>query len=149
MAINTGSIFAWVVCAASVVAIGCTRRPPASQAADTLSCGAESVSFQDNGFIHIARGCGKTDVFCDSNGSWGSLRTRAGFDFGCSPNDVEITIIDNMTYGVTGCGQKATYKFAYGAGFVSDNFRPTPAPQQQTYVPPPPPPPVTPMPIFK
>ena len=130
MAIDAGSIFAWVVCVASVVATGCTLSPMSKLTA-SLSCSEQQITLDGSSAFQIARGCGKVDVFCNDGPSWGSLRTRAAFDFGCPAKIVEVTIIDNLTYGVTGCGQKATYKFAYGAGFVSDNFRPTPAPQQQ------------------
>ena len=55
MAINTGSIFAWVVCAASVFASGCNMRPPASQAAETLSCGAERFVSRQRLYSHRPR----------------------------------------------------------------------------------------------
>lgn len=140
MASNGGSFFLCVVCVASVFASGCAPKPPMPKVAESLSCSAENITIDGPAWARVARGCGRVDVFSGES-SWGSLRKRAAFDFGCTANDLEITIIDDDTFGVTGCGQKVTYKYAYGAGFVSDTFRPIPAPTQQTYVPPPPPPP--------
>ena len=77
------------------------------------------------------------DVYCDLSG-WTSLRTRAAFDLSCAVRDLEVVVIDQRTFGVTGCGQKATYKYVENIGFVSDSFRPTPVSQQ--LAPPPAPP---------
>jgi hypothetical protein len=37
------------------------------------------------------------------------LRTRAAFDLDCPESNVEIVPLDRSSYGVRGCGQKATY----------------------------------------
>lgn len=38
------------------------------------------------------------------------LRARAAFDFRCPKNQIKIVNLDgNDTYGVTACGQRATY----------------------------------------
>jgi hypothetical protein len=46
-------------------------------------------------------GCASTDV--------GKLRARAAFEMDCSKNKLTVTSLGGNAYGVSGCGQRATY----------------------------------------
>ena len=52
-----------------------------------------------------------------------AVRTRAAFDFSCPEQDVQVTalsseIMSTATYGVRGCGKKASYVFTPQTGAV-------------------------------
>ena len=59
--------------------------------------GRSSVVF---GLVGLLTACGA---------SRDQLRTRAAFDLDCPEASVEVIPLDRSTYGVRGCGQKATY----------------------------------------
>ena len=51
----------------------------------------------------------------------GVVRTRAAFDLSCPEDKVQVTplsseVMDRATYGVTGCGKKATYLYTPETG---------------------------------
>jgi hypothetical protein len=37
------------------------------------------------------------------------VRTKAAFDFECEKDTVQVSKIDNGSYGASGCGKRATY----------------------------------------
>lgn len=37
------------------------------------------------------------------------VKTKAAFDFECQKDAIQVTKIDNGSYGATGCGKRATY----------------------------------------
>lgn len=41
-----------------------------------------------------------------------TLRARSGYDFNCPETQLSVVTIDDITRGVSGCGQKATYIFS-------------------------------------
>ncbi len=52
-----------------------------------------------------------------------AVRTRAAFDLSCPEEKLQVTPLSNeamerATYGVNGCGKKASYVFLPGAGAV-------------------------------
>ena len=52
-----------------------------------------------------------------------AVRTRAAFDLSCPQDKLQVTplsneAMDRATYGVTGCGKKASYVYVPGAGAV-------------------------------
>ena len=48
-------------------------------------------------------------VLCDCGATQDQLRSRAAFDMECPKERIRLIWIDESTYGVRGCGQKATY----------------------------------------
>ena len=105
--------------AAALVFAGCgpNVRP---RAAGTLACKEDEIRFDSN--VGVATGCGRTDAlhYDFPTASWSSLRERAAFDMTCDRNALVVTVIDQDTFGVVGCGHKATYKHNRN-GFVMDS----------------------------
>ncbi|MFO0612714.1 MAG: hypothetical protein U0414_09015 [Polyangiaceae bacterium] len=99
---------------------GCAR--PTNVAVRTLACPADSIEYNTGTNPVVSTGCGRLDVIYHiGNDEWASLRERAAFDLGCSPQEIEVVRIDPMTFGVVGRGQRLVYKHVYGVGFTLDS----------------------------
>jgi hypothetical protein len=46
---------------------------------------------------------------------------RAAFELGCSENQLQFRELGESTVGVEGCGKKAVYVWATGAGWVNNS----------------------------
>ncbi len=70
---------------------------------------------------HEVQGCGSQDrivEYCVAGvgckyASISELMKRASFDMDCEQSDIEIVRIDQTTFGVKGCEQRATYKLTF------------------------------------
>jgi len=115
-----GIIFGLGILAAT--SAGCGIPSPGPKAASALGCSKEQVAVEDvNGYVKIASGCGKKDVLSYDGDKWGSLRERAAFELTCGQPELEITVLSNDTFGVTGCDRKAVYKYAPYVGVVLES----------------------------
>ncbi|MFO0616340.1 MAG: hypothetical protein U0414_27355 [Polyangiaceae bacterium] len=92
------------------------------KARHTLECEEDDIETNHAGPIRIVTGCGKKDVIIHDpvKDDWVSLRERAAFDLTCGNTALDVTELDATTFGVSGCGQKATYKYVPTSGFVRD-----------------------------
>jgi hypothetical protein len=52
-------------------------------------------------------------VHCATSGNVGELRARAAFDLACPADSLQVQSLAERTYGVDGCGKRATYVWAY------------------------------------
>jgi hypothetical protein len=50
---------------------------------------------------------------CATAGNVGDLRARAAFDLACPSDALQLQALAERTYGVDGCGKRATYVWAY------------------------------------
>lgn len=50
-----------------------------------------------------------------------SMEERAAFDLSCGIDELHMRILDEITIGVEGCGQKATYLSTFGGKWVMNN----------------------------
>ncbi len=92
-------------------------------AATGLPCEEEQIEIESIGFSQRAKGCGKEDIYLYDGGQqkWISLRDRASFEFACDKDEVEVRVLDSMSFGVTGCGHRAVYKTDWMHGFVMNS----------------------------
>ncbi len=87
-------------------------------AAERFPCAERDIVVTTNEVNYFqAEGCGKTDQmmkFCNATScklnTISDLSTRGSFDFGCAEDQLQIVKLDRDTMGVSGCGQRATYK---------------------------------------
>jgi len=52
---------------------------------------------------------------------------RAAYEMQCPESELEVTDLGGWTIGVSGCGKRAVYKWAYGAGWVNNTAVDEPA----------------------
>ena len=112
-----------LVLGAPATILGCATWSPKPKAAATLNCPAEQIQVEESTAYSgdVVRGCGKADVIVqESGGKASSLRERAAFDMSCPDADLDVKIISQSSYGVTGCGKKVTYKYLRNVGLVVD-----------------------------
>jgi hypothetical protein len=101
------------------------------KAAASLACGEDQVTMEDGyGMSQIASGCGKKDVvsYDGGKGGWSSLRERAAFEMSCGAGQLEVTILAQDVYGVTGCNKKVVYKNIPYVGITAETAQETAPP---------------------
>jgi hypothetical protein len=118
---------------ASVLALSVASCIPSAKpkAAASLACGEDQITVDDaGGMSDIVAGCGKKDVltYDGSKGGWSSLRERAAFEMSCSAGQLEVTILAQDTYGLTGCNKKMVYKRMPYVGIVAETTQETAPP---------------------
>jgi hypothetical protein len=94
------------------------------RAPNDLSCSVNEMKFTNMSgpALQLVEGCGKSDVYIKFfGGDWVPLRERAAFDLSCKKENVQVTVLDPLTYGTTGCDRKATYKVDWHHGFVMNS----------------------------
>ena len=99
------------------LAVSACMPSPNVRAAQTLACNKAQIESEAVGHgAWVATGCGKTDVLSTNDGSkWTSLREQAAFQLSCGAGELVITQIGNDTFGVVGCGKKASYLAVLGS----------------------------------
>jgi hypothetical protein len=118
-----------LVCGA--MAMACAPPLPPSPSVASLQCPVENIKFKGGGrgTFAIAEGCGRWDAV--DGGA--SLRQRAAFDLQCDALGLDVFYVGGNSFGVTGCGRRATYVWVMNVGFVTDNIQQpssTPSPTQ-------------------
>jgi hypothetical protein len=78
-----------------------------------LGCDTLTHQYLNNN-EHAMRGCDKEGIYtlkCMMGSCrWlPDVRARAEFDLGCQRNELQVTTINDVTRGVSGCGKRATY----------------------------------------
>ena len=83
-----------------------------SQVSSDLGCSQESIDHEDLGQWRERVSCSGREMiyaYDEEEEKWKSALDRATFDLSCPKNELQATVIDSQTVGVTGCGQKATF----------------------------------------
>ena len=110
------------VSALALAAAGCISSVSPTAAA-SLSCSEDQLEESGMGMGVHAKGCGNEDFFLYdySRDAWVSLKERAAFELSCERQSVKMTVLDSMTFGVEGCGNKVVYKTVPYQGFVMNS----------------------------
>lgn len=94
------------------------------KAASSLACAEDQITTEGAG-LQIASGCGKKDVLRFDGSKWSSLRERAAFEMSCSAGELEVTVLADDVFGVTGCNKKVVYKNVPYIGITAETAQET------------------------
>jgi hypothetical protein len=110
----------------ALVALGVAACVPSAKpkAASSLACSEDQITLDGAGTT-VASGCGKKDVLRFDGSNWSSLRERAAFEMSCSAGQLEVTILADDVYGVTGCNKKVVYKNVPYIGITAETAQET------------------------
>ncbi len=82
------------------------------QGSADLKCPIESVKTKEPAiWIGHAKGCGREMAYRWDGDGWISPLKRAEFELSCPKDKLELSILEEGTVGISGCGQRVVYVF--------------------------------------